>query len=501
MLARDAGSATRAIRSGPVSERSVYDVLDSVTYRKGGAVLSMLEQWIGPETFQRGLASYMRERRLSNATAADLWHHVGQASGHDVAEVAGSWTDKPGFPLIGVSTRCVAGQTIARLSQKRFVLSGEADSAALWQVPLALANDKGAHQSLLSRPTAEVTLPGCGPLVVNAGGRGFYRVDYAPAQRRELTRRFNALAPADRVALLSDRFALLQAGRVATEEYFALLDQLPRIPDASRAPLFFSALDALDFLDKAFAGTPAQARVRSVGRYLMAPELMRLGWSARAGEDPQAPRLRGRLIEQLARFDDARVIAEARRRYAEAADGTTLPAGLRSAVVNVVRLGRRCRTVRAVARALHRGAQRRGRRWLYARALTAARDPALAEQALQLALDARVPSNVATQLPAMMAMQSPHGARAYAFTQTHWTALAQRAGAMYNADASLLADAARHSNDRAMIDRLLRDDAANGAASRAPAARAADQIRLLADVRDREAARLGATPPPVQAAR
>ncbi len=500
VLERDAGSATRAIRSGPVSERAVYDVLDSVTYDKGGAVLSMLEQWIGPDVFQRGLASYMRERRLSNATAGDLWHHVGQAAGRDVAAVAGSWTDKPGFPLIGVSTRCVAGQTVAQLSQKRFLLNGEADNDTLWEVPLALANDQGAHASLLARRTAAITLPGCGPLVVNAGGHGFYRVDYAPAQRRELTRRFTALAPADRVALLSDRFALVQAGRVPAEEYFALLDQLPRIADGSRVPLYLSALDALEFLDRALAGTRAQAHVRSVGRKVMAPELARIGWAARAGEDPQVPGLRSRLIMQLARFDDARLVAEARRRYAEAGDGATLPAGLRSAVINVVGMdadGARFEQLRA------RLLEARGEedRWLYARALTAVRDPALAGQALQLALDQRVPANIATQLPAMLARQSPHGARAYAFTQTHWTALAQRAGAMFNADAWLLAEVAQHSNDRAMIERLQRDDAATTVASRTPAARAADRIRLLADVRDREAPRLGGTSTPVQAAR
>ena len=99
-MAGDAGDATRAIRSGPVSEASVFDVFDNITYVKGGAVLGMLEQWLGEEPFRRGLAAYMRERKFSNATAGDLWYHMAQASQRDVAAVAASWTDQPGYPLL-----------------------------------------------------------------------------------------------------------------------------------------------------------------------------------------------------------------------------------------------------------------------------------------------------------------------------------------------------------------------------------------------------------------
>ena len=95
-MARDAGTATRAIRSGPVPEDQVFDVFDDITYDKGGAVLTMLERWIGPDLFRRGLADYMQARQLSNATAGDLWFHIGKASGRDVAALAASWTDQPG---------------------------------------------------------------------------------------------------------------------------------------------------------------------------------------------------------------------------------------------------------------------------------------------------------------------------------------------------------------------------------------------------------------------
>jgi hypothetical protein len=149
-MAGDATDATRAIRAGPVRETAVFDVFDSITYVKGGAVLDMIEQWLGEEAFRRGLAAYMRERRLSNATAGDLWFHVGRAAGRDVAAMAASWTDQPGFPLVTVSTTCEGGRTRVTLAQQRFRYDTAAASAASsaatpaprWQIPVRLVRER-----------------------------------------------------------------------------------------------------------------------------------------------------------------------------------------------------------------------------------------------------------------------------------------------------------------------------------------------------------------------
>jgi aminopeptidase N len=492
VMQRDAGTATRAIRSGPVNERAVYDVLDTITYEKGGAVLSMLEQWIGSRPFQRGLASYIQERRYSNATAGDLWHHIGAASGRDVAAVARSWTDQPGYPLVTVNTRCHNGQTIARLGQRRFMLAAGKIEPGTWQIPMLIESAGNKTSVLLDADLAEIVLPGCAPLIVNAGGLGYYRVDYPAPARRELTRRFVRLEPADRVTLLSDRLALVQAGRVPAQEYFDLLAQLPRVEDASRVGLYRMAINGLALLDAALANTPAQPQLRAAARALLGPELARIGWSAQPGEDLQLPLLRSELILQLARFGDLDVIATARRAYIAADNGTALPAATRSAITQVVGTVADAAAFEQLRTRLVE-ARSEEERWIHALALARVNDPALADRVLKLSLEGSLPPNIAKELPALMAGLSSHVARAYDFTRRYWTELARLAGTFNNADAWLLAEAAMHSNDRAMITRLLRDDAATQTASRAPAAEAAERIRLLADVRDREAKSLAAT--------
>jgi aminopeptidase N len=492
----DAGPATRAIRSGPVSEQRVWDVFDDITYVKGGAVLGMLEAWIGPATFQRGLAAYIAQRRLSNATAGDLWHHIGRAAGRDVGAVAASWTDRPGFPLVQVRTSCESGETRLQVRQSRFGSEADAPGTAwhAWQIPLRVAH-RGRTFALL-QTGAEQThrLPGCSdaPTIVNAGGIGFYRVEYEPAQFDALRRGFAGLAPADRAALLSDTLALAQAGRVPLASYFGLLAELPRVQGPGRELLFVQAGEGLELLDAAFAGTPARTALRAAGRALLGPELARLGWDDRPGDDAETLALRGPLIEWLARFDDAAVAAEALRRFdIEERGGAPLPAAIRADVLCAVGVhADRDRFDRLLARL--RRADGEEERANLAAALASGRDAGRAAELLAFLLeDARSLGKIVTVLPGLMARQSPFGELAYRHVLEHWQALAPFADG--RGRARMLARIAENFNEAASATRLVEDQRRQaGDEGEALAAQAAARIRLLAAIREREAERIAA---------
>ena len=499
-MERDATAATRAIRSGPVDEARVFEVFDGITYAKGGAVLSMLEQWVGDEAFQRGLAAYMQERRMAPATAGDLWHHVGQAVGRTVGAVAATWTDQPGFPLVDASAACVDGRTAVTLRQRRFMLStNSADTSAAdatqWQVPVRLARDAALETVLLDAPERRFELPGCSDaaLVVNAGGRGFYRVRYSDALQARLVERFAALPAADRVALLADSFALAQAGVQPLSRHFEWLAQLPRVADSGRAPLYALAMAQLGLLDDALAGTPSAATLRATARALLSPELARLGWQVPANEDAEVTRLRGELIGALARFGDDAVIAASRQRFAAALAPTgALAASLRSAVIGAVGRHADQREFDALWSAL-RHTDNMEERWLYVEALAATPDAARAKQVLGLALAEWLPPNVATEVPGIVAHTPGHAAAAYAFSVEQWPKLSARAGTgVFGERAWLLPSAAGGFNDRAAAARLRADQKRlAGATGAGPADQMATRIELRAALREREAERLG----------
>jgi aminopeptidase N len=488
-MGRDAGPATRAIRSGAVPEDRVFDVFDDITYSKGGAVLSMLEQWLGAETFRHGMAAYMQERRLSNATAGDLWFHIGQAAGRDVAAVAASWTDQPGFPLVQVAARCDGGRTRLQLAQSRF--STAAGSAGgLWKIPVVVEH-RGRRRTLMLEQAAQgFSLPGCSalPPLVNPGGEGFYRVAYAPALRAALARRFAQLPDAMRISLLSDSFALAQAGTLPLNAYLDLLTAVPQVRGPSRPALFAQARGGLAFLDEALQGHPAQAPLRAMARALLAPELRALGWTPQAGEDSEVEAQRSSLIRDLARFDDADTLRRARELFEADDEGRSrLPAATRSAVVRAV--GEQA-DAELFARLLKRllAAQDEDDRWLFANALAATRDAGQAAQVLALTLQGRLPTNIATRLPGMVGGSRWHAALAYRYAVDHWQALADLVGDMFGARAWLLPGPAGGFNDAAQARQLVADQKRlAGAPGAAAAAMVAARIELRAAVREREA--------------
>ncbi|MBC8119466.1 MAG: M1 family metallopeptidase, partial [Burkholderiaceae bacterium] len=309
-MAGDSGSATRAIRAGGVTESNVFDVFDPITYDKGGAVLAMLEQWIGEKVFRQGLAQYMKERQFSNATAGDLWHHMQVASGKNVSDVAASWTEQQGFPVVHLTAGCSDGRTIVQLRQSRFSLGLQSLPSQLWKIPISLTRGKEQLSLLLEQPNGTTMFTGCSdaPVLANGDGLGFYRVSYDSSTLQRLTESFARLTPDQQSVLLSDTFALAQAGQATMSQYFDLIAAIPSAMGAGRSALFSLAIDHLKFLATATAGTPAHERVRVAARALLAPELARIGWDPRRTDSADTSSLRNNLIARLAYFGDAAVI-------------------------------------------------------------------------------------------------------------------------------------------------------------------------------------------------
>jgi aminopeptidase N len=483
----DAGSATRAIRSGAVGEDHVFDVFDGITYVKGGAVLSMLEGWIGPEAFQRGLAAYMKERRFSNATAGDLWFHMGQAAGRDVNVVASSWTDQKGFPLVSVTARCEQGTlTKLDLTQQRFSQDrAAAPDTTLWKIPLVLLHDGQTRTVLLETAQQTITLPGCPsrPTILNPMGQGFYRVAYAAPEQAALTRVFTELPAAARITIVSDTFALAVAGRLPMAAFLDLLPAIRQVQGSDRPALMAVAREGLHFLDEALIGSVQQGRLRSLALDFLRPELAALGWTGGDNEPSEVQLFRSGLIQDLARYGDQTTMDYARRLFEQEQTGRSpIPGNLRGAVILAAGWGADGAQFSQLVDRL-KAAQREEDRWLFAASAAAVADPALAEQLLKISIAGGLPNNIAARLPAMVAAHGRHPELAYRFTLDHYAALAAIAGDMFGASASLLPGAAKAFNDQSKGVRLVADQQRlNGESGKMPAAKAAARIALKAAV-------------------
>lgn len=498
-MSRDATTATRAIRSGPVSEESVFEVFDGVTYVKGGAVLSMLEEWMGEASFQRGMAAYMAERGFKPATAGDLWAHLGRAAAQPLpalASAAASWTDQPGLPVLSLAQRCEAGQTVVTLRQSRFSSQPEPLSGGPWQIPLRLSRGSQTQTLLMTAAEQTVSLPGCeaAPVLANAGGRGYYRVEYELATRGRLVEGFAALAPADRVALLSDSYALAEAARTPMADHLALLRALPNVGDSSRSVLLAQGLSQWRTLDAALDGTPAQALLRAAGQALFAPELERLGWQVGAGDDSEARTLRSDLIQRLAHLGHAPTLARAHALFAAALAGdAAVHPSMRAAVLYAAGRDAGDAEFDALLSAL-RATNSQEERWTLVKALTAGTDLARAQRLLDESLSGRLPGDVSSQLPGELGSEPSLSPLAYAFVVAHWAELSKMAGdGPFGGRNWLLPAAAGGSNDPAVARALVVDQRRlAGEAGASAAARIAAAIDNRSRLRAREAPALAA---------
>jgi aminopeptidase N len=395
----DAQASSHPIQVHVTNELQAVSAFDpTITYSKGESVLRMLEAYLGPATFRAGIRRYIKARAFSNATSADLWRALSAASGRNVGRIAAGWTEQPGFPLVSVTAHCHAGRRTLRLSQRRFFLTPTADrrlEAVHWDVPLQIraAPGEAPRAVLLTRDGQQVPAGSCrDPLSLDADAIGYYRVQYDPATLATDTRGFDTLPDGDRIALLDDQWALVQARDARLASYLALAERMGGDLDTRAWQQITAALGIIEFDERGSAGHDAFA---AYARSVIEPLETRLGWTARPGETPDVQQLRRTVIEDLGAWGDPAVIAEARRRFAAFVhDGNAITPDDQSMILDIVGRYADAATfdeLHALAKQATDGAQKSR---LY-RALALARNPKLAAQAANLALSPEIPPQLA----------------------------------------------------------------------------------------------------------
>jgi aminopeptidase N len=224
------------------------------------------------------------------------------------------------------------------LKQERFTIDDPTAAPLSWNVPVQIGVIGGSEpvRTLLVGKTAQtVSFPGCGnALKANLGDAGYYRVQYDAAALSALTKAYPTLAPADRVDLLADEWALVAAGRAPLADY---LDLTRRLSGESTLVVLSDVIDKLDAIDDLARDAPVRSAFRRYALQAAAPAFERVGWDARADDSNQTVLLRAALIEALGRFGDEAVIAECKRRYAAfIAAPASLAPNLRTPVIQTV---------------------------------------------------------------------------------------------------------------------------------------------------------------------
>jgi puromycin-sensitive aminopeptidase len=289
----DALDSTRSVEFEVRSPADCEGMFDVLTYQKGGSLLRMLEQYLGEQTFREGVSHYLRLHSYKNTETNDLWDAIESTSGEPVRRIMDSWIWQPGFPLI-TATLGDDGTSI-ELSQQRFLLNPESatdPTEQMWVVPVHVSNGGTTTTVLLDSMHTTVALADpAAPVIVNAGGHGFYRVAYDTTLRARLAGALGDMNTLERYSLVDDAWAATVAGSLSAVELLTLLEEFGDEREHAVWQAVVIALRGISRLIDDDALPAFQLRVRA----LVQPALAKLG-EPQADESDLAAKLRGLLL-------------------------------------------------------------------------------------------------------------------------------------------------------------------------------------------------------------
>ena len=237
----DALESTHPIYSKVETPAQAEELFDAITYLKGCSVMRMLENFLTPEVFQKGIQTYMQEFGNRNAQGSDLWQHLQAASQEPVIKIIESWILQGGHPIVTASLETVDGQYQLELSQKRFFSNPKAPQGndQLWQVPLIIryADDAGTHEirHLLAEASNTAAFPVDGDLQwchVNARQVGFYRQNLTEDLLDKVINHLDQLTAREQMGLLADQWALTRSGHQSIPQFLKVLTALAEQSDS-----------------------------------------------------------------------------------------------------------------------------------------------------------------------------------------------------------------------------------------------------------------------------
>ena len=381
----DALATTHPVVQKINTVEEVNQAFDAITYQKGEAVITMLEGYAGEDVWRSGIRSYMKAHAYGNTVTDDLWKAVEGAGATGLVAIAHDFTSKPGIPLVKVdSAKCSGGNMTLRLSQGEFSRDRKDKAPLSWNVPVKAQVLGGQAQRLILNGQGQMTLPGCGAYVINAGQTGYYRSLYPQANVEALAKDFTRLSSIDQSGLLADNFQLGLGGYQPIGLALDLIDAVPAAASPAvlaEVPGYLASVYTMLEDDKG-----EQAKVASYASRKLNPMLANIGYDAKAGEGPQVPVLRSALVAALGSMGDTAVVGEANRRFAAfTSDPAALDGPLRNSWLRIIAQNADAATWDRL-RAMANGAKTDLEKSATFALLGAAKDEALARKALDLAL-------------------------------------------------------------------------------------------------------------------
>ncbi|MBI4312121.1 MAG: M1 family metallopeptidase [Chloroflexi bacterium] len=416
----------------------INQLFDAISYDKGASILRMLEQFISPDVFRKGLRQYIAAHTYGNAQGRDLWQAMQDASGQPIVSMMGSWIGQAGYPVLQTRIRRGRHTWEVGLRQDRFLYTGIKDDPTLWQVPVSVIAREGQGPDQVVMGARDITLnlqhatPNVKPnawVKLNPGHTAFYRTKYEEKEWARLIPAIQSgeLSAEDRLSLHTDTYALSRARMIPATNYLRLVQAFKNEDDYgvwSDVAMDLRGFDALT------AGQPFSGKFQALARDVLRPIAGKMGWEAKPGEGHLDALLRSTALGALGAFGDRDTLNEASRRFLRYLENpASLTPELRGVVYGLAAQNGDANTYESMHN-LAKGEQFQEERLRLYGSLARFEQQALQTKMLELTLSDEVRSQDTVSLLTQAAMNRKGGLRlTWDFIKDNWRELDRRYGA------------------------------------------------------------------------
>jgi aminopeptidase N len=359
----------------PDEIRTIFDV---ISYEKGGSAIHMLYHYLGKKAFRDGLRYYLKEHSYANTDTVDLWDALEKISLKPVKEFMAAWIEQPGFPLL----HATLDEHQATFRQETFLLNPEERKndtpKTVWPVPLEAVG----LPDLFTKKEATYAVKTAMPVKLNHEQSAFYRTAYNASQLEllgNLVRR-GKLSPLDRLGILSDAFETAKAGYADTTTALKLMENYHAEDNSAVWDIIAGNLGSIRTL---MNDDQLRDDMKPYIQRLVATQLKRLGWEAKADESYFDTLLRPTILGLAAAADTPEVLEEINHRYKTMKTVADLPPDLRGVILTTIARHGDEKTFERLMK-LHNASTSSEVRLVLCGALTGFKQPQLITRALEL---------------------------------------------------------------------------------------------------------------------
>jgi alanyl aminopeptidase len=307
VMSLDSLATTRRIRQPIENDSDIANAFDSISYEKGAAVIGMFESWLGEKTFQAGVRLYMKQYGDKAATTAQFLSSISTAAGKDVTRSFNTFLDQAGVPLVTAELRCDNGPPRVALSQRRSLpIGSHGDSKQTWMLPVCVkypvAGQTVRQCQIDSDPSTEMALTSAKScpawLLANDSAAGYYRVLYRGGMlNRLLADNGTKLTLAERVNVLGDVNALVNAGEIQPADALALVEPFSKDPDWR---VVSQTIGIAGMLRSNYVPDSLRPNAARFIRKVYGERAHQLGWINKPGDSEDTKALRRQLVSLVA---------------------------------------------------------------------------------------------------------------------------------------------------------------------------------------------------------